>query len=172
MHTKRTIESLAALAVLAIASMVSACASNDPKPSTTPIAGTLTGTVTEPCGDVGSRAPVTVDAVGELSGVGPVTLRIDETAICAAFGMLERVTDIVGVYTTDNGDELRFTGTGSEVHTRLGGTPSATYSADDQFSGGTGRYADATGEERVTVSYNPYDKSLTVTVDGEVTTTG
>jgi hypothetical protein len=76
-----------------------------------------------------------------------------------------------GVYTTDNGDELRFTGTGTAVAIDLG-VPRGTYSATDQFTDRTGRYADVTGQEHVTVTYDPNAKTLTITVDGDVATTG
>ena len=110
-----------------------------------------------------------IDATGELSGVGPVTLHIDETAICGEQG-LDGITDVTGTYTADNGDELRFTGTGSTMSFD-GDTATASYTATDQFDGGTGASPDATGQESVTFSHNFTDMVLTVVVDGELTTT-
>lgn len=172
MFTTRTFSSLAAIALLGVASALGGCSSDDTKATTTPISGTLTGSFNgEPCGAAGSTVAITIEATGDLTGLGTVTLTIDETATCESEQGLAAITDVAGKYTTSNGDELRFSGTGSDIAIDTVAA-TAAYTSADTFSGGTGRFAKASGHETVTLSHGFTDMVLTVIVDGEVSVPG
>lgn len=137
----------------------------------TPVAGTLTGDFGGGyCSAAGDEIAVVISGTGEMGDLGKMQLRIDATAVCASTEGLDSVTDLSGSYTAANGDVLTFTGTGSKIVDAAGAERTLTFTATDQFTGGTGRFAGATGRETVTYMHDFNNMVLTLTVDGEIST--
>lgn len=137
-----------------------------------PIAGTITGDFGGgACAAAGDEVAVVITGTGEMGDLGTMQLRIDATAVCASTQGLDRVTDLAGSYTAENGDVLNFTGTGSKITEAADAPNTLTLTATDEFSGGTGRFAGARGQETVTYMHDFNDMVLTLTVDGEFSTT-
>lgn len=186
-RTTRNIVRIATVTTLGLAGVVGACSSDDsttatstvaateaaPAATTTPIGGSLTGSfeVSGCLSEGETETPVAIDATGDLGELGAVTLHVDETALCSTPGLLDSITAVTGTYTTSNGDELTFTGTGSTIEFDMENN-SASYSSDDEFTGGTGRFADVTGRIHVEASHSFDDLVLTLVLSGEVTTVG
>lgn len=178
MSPTRNLRSSAAAVLLGLASM-GACSSDGSggtattaatAMTTAPIAGTLTGDFSgDPCTAAGDEVAVVISGRGELGDLGKVQLRVNATAVCLSEQGLDRVTDMTGSYTAENGDVLEFTGTGSTI-TAAEGEATLTFTATDNFTGGTGRFAGATGQETVTYLHDFTDMVLTLIVDGEIST--
>jgi hypothetical protein len=143
-----------------------ACSSDKPASTSVRVMGTATGTFKgESCRAEGDEVKVIVDATGDLGALGPSSVHIDLTALCGGPGVLRSLTHLVGVYTTKNGDELRFSGNGTTITFDTSkGTVASTLS--DQYAGGTGRFASATGSEQIALSHSISDNVLTLRIDG------
>jgi hypothetical protein len=138
--------------------------------TTVPIAGTLTADFGgDRCTAAGDEVAVVISGAGEMGDLGKMQLRINATAVCASVQGLDRVTDMTGSYTAENGDVLKFTGTGS-AFTAAEGAATLTFTATDHFTGGTGRFAGATGQETVRYLHDFTKSVLTLAIDGEIST--
>jgi hypothetical protein len=178
MFQTRNLKRSAALVLFGVAS-VGACSSDDSgnaattsttSTTSTPIVGTFIGEFGgDPCTAAGDEVAVVIAGSGEMGDLGTLHLRIDATAVCASTQGLDRVTVIAGSYTAENGDVLTFTGTGSTI-TATDAEATLTFTETDSFTGGTGRFAGATGQQTVTYLHDFSAMQLTVEVDGEILT--
>ena len=171
MSWTRDLTRCTAIVLLGLTTM-GACSSDDSDSgaATTPIAGTLTGEFGgEGCSAAGVEVAVVISGTGEMGDLGEMKVDIDATAVCASTQGLDRVTDITGSYTDANGDVLNFTGTGATI-VAAEAERTLTFTATDTFTGGTGRFAGATGQETVTYLHDFNNMVLTLVVEGSFST--
>jgi hypothetical protein len=113
-----------------------------------------------------TEIPYQMDADGTLPGLGAMKLHVDETAVCGAPGSLDSVKDVSGWYDAANGERLQFAGPGGKiVFDQVKRT--ATYDTLETITGGTGRFAGATGTNHsvVVLTFADMKEQITVTVD-------